>query len=73
MEFIDRIATRASVVPESLRTLDNGTIATDIESLKGRLKTLDLWAKISTDRDSEWEEVKDIRPTREIVKGKRKG
>ncbi|RWW67235.1 hypothetical protein BHE74_00025332 [Ensete ventricosum] len=38
----------------------NGMIATNIVSPEGRLKTLDLWAKISTDRDSEWEEAEDI-------------
>ncbi|RZR74052.1 hypothetical protein BHM03_00031502 [Ensete ventricosum] len=38
----------------------NRTIATNTVSPEGRLKTLDLWAKISTDRDSEWEEAEDI-------------
>ncbi|RWW14684.1 hypothetical protein GW17_00021522 [Ensete ventricosum] len=69
----DCIVTKASTVPKSPGALDDGTTATDTESPEGRLKTLDLWAKISTDQDSEWEEAEDMRPAREIVGGKREG
>ncbi|RZR86862.1 hypothetical protein BHM03_00014147 [Ensete ventricosum] len=69
----DHIATRASTVPELPETSDDEMITTDTESPKGRLKSLDLWVKISTERDSKWEEAEDIRPAREIVRGEKGG
>ncbi|RRT82536.1 hypothetical protein B296_00014990 [Ensete ventricosum] len=69
----DHIVAKALTVPKSSRALDDRTTATDTESPEGRLKTIDLWAEILTDRDSEWEEAKDIRPARETIGGKREG
>ncbi|RWV77862.1 hypothetical protein GW17_00061253 [Ensete ventricosum] len=69
----DHIVAKALAVPKSPRALDDRMTATDTESPEGRLKTLDLWAEILTDWDSEWEEAKDIRPARETIRGKREG
>ncbi|RZR87595.1 hypothetical protein BHM03_00015035 [Ensete ventricosum] len=69
----DHIVTKASAIPELPGALDDGTIAIDIEAPEGQLRTLDLWAEILINRDSEWEEAEDIRPTRETIgeKGRR--
>ncbi|RWW39783.1 hypothetical protein BHE74_00054851 [Ensete ventricosum] len=70
VSLADNISTELLTIRE---VHSHWTTATDTESPEGRLKTLDLWAKILTDRDSEWEEVKDIRPARETIGGKREG
>ncbi|RRT31221.1 hypothetical protein B296_00056194 [Ensete ventricosum] len=51
----DGIAIRALAVPKlpGTPTPDDETIATNLESPEGQLKTLDLWVKILIERDSE--------------------
>ncbi|RWV82085.1 hypothetical protein BHE74_00017029 [Ensete ventricosum] len=52
----DHITAKAYATPESARAapLDDERTTIDLESPEGRSKTLDLWVKIATERDSEW-------------------